>query len=335
MKIMNLVNLYKQLKPPVNKTSENEVRFSACTIPGYSKHRLAKDINGFPCLLIATKEFSTAKRPAPIKLEHLEVLYDVNCRILHKNSLEDSRFTVICCKTQDYSMQDYFLRTGNAIMELIGESPTHAQVTKAVDNLVELFRALNEPPRKSVQGLWAEVFLISMVSNPIGLIKAWHSSPDDKYDFSAENQRIETKSATSSRLRQHHFSLEQLNPPQGIEVIIASVFVERIGAGMSLMDLVEMIRTKIDKEPELLLYLDQMIGSTLGKNWRLAANDRFDYKLAKRSLTFFSSKEIPSIDPNLPKGVSNVHFQVDLVGVPVIDKKENNLKDGIFGVALR
>lgn len=327
--MINLINLYQQLKQPV-KVSESQARFSACAIPGYTKHRLAKNVNGFPCLLIATQDSSTTTRPAPIRLEHLEVLYDVNCRISNKNTLEASRFTVICCKTEDYSMQEYFLQTGNAIVELIGDIPTHKQVAKAVDNLVELFRALNEAPRKSVQGLWAEVFVISIATNPIALMKAWHRSPEDQYDFGAESQRIEVKSATSSKLRQHHFSLEQLNPPQGVDVLVASIFIERIGAGTSLADLIEVVRKKINNEPELLLYLDQIVGATLGNNWKSASKDRFDYNLAKKSLSFYSSETIPKISPNIPKEVNSVHFIVDLTNVSSVDKKKYKSEGSIF-----
>jgi hypothetical protein len=330
--MINLVDLYKKLKPPIRTGLEKQARFSACAIPGYTKHRLAKDSNNFPCLLIATQESSALKRPASIKLEHLEVLYDVNCRISHNDSLEDSRFTVICCKTQDISMQEYFLRTGNAIIELIGNSPTHKEIAKAVDNLVELFRVLKEAPRKSVQGLWAELFIISIASDPISLMRAWHRSPEDKYDFSFQNQRIEIKSATSL-LRKHHFSLEQLNPPPEVKVLIASVIVERVGSGTSLIDLAEKVRAKINSEPNLLLYLEQMIGSTLGNNWRSASKDNFDIQIAKKSLNFFASESIPCIDPKIPKEISDIHFVVDITDVRSIDKKSLKQKEGLFKAA--
>lgn len=328
--MINLINLYKQLKSPATNALESKVRFSACPIPGYTKHRLAKDINGFPNLLIATQESSVSSRPASVKLEHLEVLYDVNCRISHKDSLEESRFTVICCTEQDPLMQEYFLRTCSAIIATIGNYPTYRQVAKSVGNLVELFRALNEAPKKSVQGLWAELLVISISSNPIALIKAWHRSPGDLYDFSADNLRIEVKSAMS-KTRKHHFSLEQLNPPAGVNAIIASVFVERVGSGTSLYELAEIVRKKIDKEPDLLVHLDQIIGMTLGNSWQKASKDRFDYLLAKNSLYFYESEKIPKVDINLPKEISEVHFKVDLTNVPKIDKKEFKLDDGIFG----
>jgi len=330
--MLNLINLFKQLKLPSSVGSKNQPRFSALPIPGYSNHRLAKDINGYPSLLISTKESPAINRPAPIKLEHLEVIYDIECRISHKETLENSKFTVISCTDQDIFLQEYFLRIGNAVIAVIGDSPSHRQVAKAVGDLVELFRVMNEAPRKSVQGLWAELLLISLATGPISLIRAWHRNPSDKFDFGSGNQRVEIKSATS-RLREHHFSLDQLKPPSSVDVLIASVFVERVGTGTSLAELAESVRLKISKEPELLLYLDQVMGNTLGNDWRSVAKDKFDLKLAKKSLMFFLPENIPCIDSDLPKGVSDVHFKVDLSGSQSIDKKSEKLKDGIFKAA--
>jgi len=330
MSQINLVDLFKQLKQPTTKASEKDANFSALPIPDFESHRLAKDINNFPCLLISTQDKTEVKRPAPIKLEYLDVMYDVNCRISYKGALENNRFTVICCKTFDASMQEYFLRTSNTIIELIGDSPTSKQVSKAVDNLVELFRVLKESPKKSVQGIWAEVFLISISSNPLRLLKAWHQEPDDKFDFSEDNQRIEVKSATSSTSRKHHFSLEQLNPAKGVEAIVASVFVERVGAGTSLVNLLETVKEKMGNEPEYLLYLEQMIATTLGNNWRQATKDTFDYQLAKKNVKFFNVNAIPSVDINFPKVISKVHFMVDLTNIPFIDKKFFKEKENLF-----
>ena len=214
-------------------------------------------------------------------------------------------------------------------MTVIGQEPTHSQVAKTVGNLVELFRVMHEAPRKSVQGLWAELFLMTLSTSPAELVRAWHISPEYKYDFSSGDQRIEVKSATS-RLRQHHFSLGQLTPLKGIEVLVASVFVERVGTGMSLAELSDILRAKIAKEPDLLLYLDQVIGMSLGSDWRSAAKDRFDYNLAKKSLAFYLSEIIPKISSNIPREVSAVHFKVDLTEVDAVDKKSLKQKSGLF-----
>ena len=318
-KMIKLTDLYKQLNQLSNTKPEKGVRFSACLIPGYKKHRLAKDVNGYPCLLIATKD-SARNRPIPVKLEHLRVLYDVDCRINHNGLLEENRFTVICCTDQDSQMQDYFLRISGTIISAVGNAPTHAKVSKAVDNLVELFRVIMESPKKSVQGLWAELLIIALSKNPTELVEAWHHSPNDKYDFSLGNQRVEVKSCTS-KLRQHHFSLEQLRPINDIEVLVASILVERSATGTSLAELADKIRSKLSKQPELLLYLDQIIGVTLGNGWKSASEDRFDLQLGKKSLQFFLSKEIPCVEAKLPKQVSDVHFKVDFTDIPNKDKK--------------
>jgi len=313
--MINLIELYKQLNQLNDYKSEAGVRFSACPIPGYKKHRLARDVSNYPCLLISTED-TAQNRPVPVKLEHLRVLYDVDCRITHDGSLEENRFTVICCTEQDPQMQDYFLRTSGAIISAVGNDPTHAIVAKAVDNLVELFRVIKESPKKSIQGLWAELLIIALSKKPEELVKAWHQSPGDKYDFNSDDKRIEVKSCTS-KLRQHHFSLEQLRPT-------------RSGAGVSLAELADKVRSKVSKYPELLLYLDQIIGVTLGSGWRSASEDRFDLQLGKKSLQYYFSEDIPCVEVKVPRAVSDVHFKVDLTEITSQGKNSLTKHGGLF-----
>lgn len=72
-----------------------------------------------------------------------------------------------------------------------------------MNQLIELFRAIAKPARKSLQGLWAELFLISQACQPAILVDAWHTAPEDSYDFAVDNQRIEVKSF-SGQICQHH-----------------------------------------------------------------------------------------------------------------------------------
>lgn len=331
--ITDFNELFRQLNKSEDIVFKNSNYYIACPVPGYPKHRLAKDNQNHPCLLISTSSLNDSMRPAPIELEHLFVLYDAECKVLRNNSLEEKRFTVICCTEQDLSLQNYFLRICSAVISVIGKEPSRTKISNAVDKLVELFRALSQASRKSVQGLWAELLLISLSTNPEFLIKAWHQSPLDKYDFSKDNQRIEVKSSTA-RNREHHFSLEQLVPPLGIKVLIASIFIERVGTGISILELVGMIRSKVKSSPEILFHLDRIIGLTLGKELKTATKDRFDYQLAKKSIAFYSSEVIPCINPNLPKGVSDVHFRADLSDIPAVNKKTFKSQSGIFRTIL-
>lgn len=309
----NLSELFETLSPPDGDNAVKLLRFSACKIPGAKRYRLAKDNIGNPCLLIEvfgpTKDYQT-----PIKLQNLNVLFNANCQVLDDGEFGVNRFTVISCTDNDENLQQYFLKLIATIISVLGENPTSNEVAKSVEKLVELFRAIRGAPRKSVQGLWAELFLISLARNKATLVRSWHQSPMDKYDFVFADQRVEVKSC-SSMVRSHVFSLEQLSPGIDLEIIIASIIVLRAGAGATVNELADQIRKQLWHEPGLLLMLDQTIASTLGSDWKKATQDRFDADLAKKTLKYFSAEEVPTIKTELPREVSEVRFKVDLSGI--------------------
>jgi len=314
---------------------DENMRFSAQPIPGYERHRLGKDKQETPSLLISVSDSTENQRPIPIRLEYLSIQYDVDCRISYPDgSIEEGYFTIIRCTGSEKVLHDYFLRIIGAIVISLGPTPTRIDVAQAIDKLVELFRAMTEKPRKSIQGLWAELFLIARARKTATMVAAWHITPNDCYDFSAGNHRIEVKSV-AGRVRQHHFMLEQLCPPADTNVLIASLFVEHAGSGTSVMELIESIRLRISKHPDLVLQFDRMIALTIGKYWRYASEERFDRELAEESLAFFEPCAIPMINPSLPTGVSSVHFKSDLTGRPTANLVHYRAMGGLFQAALR
>lgn len=144
----------------------------------------------------------------------------------------------------------------------------------------------------------------------------------------------EVKSA-SGRVRAHHFSLEQLLPPAGATALIASTFVERAGAGISVLDLATEVRERISHDPDLLLHVDRIVTATLGQSWRYAQEERFDRELAESSIAFFLPDKIPSVDPSVPPSVSDVHFRADLTAPEPVNVTEYQAQGGLFAVALR
>ena len=332
--LANFLDLFARLEMPVPQSSEG-VRLTALPIPGFERHRLGKDLQGSPVLLLSTVEAIGQFRPAPIELEHLVVQHDIECRISRPDgSVEAGRFSVIRCPTGDGALQEYFLTVAAPIVMLVGAAPSAHDVSNAIERFIELFRQLTEPSRKSVQGLWAELFCIARTREPAIMLSSWHQSPEALYDFSAGNQRLEVKSA-SGGVRRHYFALAQLKPSTGTEALYASLFVERAGGGTSVMQLADRIRGQIGASPELLLHLDRIIGLTLGNNWRAAIEDRFDQELAAQSLAFFEADVIPSVNPELPPGVSDVRFRSDLSGCTSADLRAYRSQGGLFRAALR
>jgi hypothetical protein len=202
-----------------------------------------------------------------------------------------------------------------------------------MDRLVELFRAMEVPRGKTVQGFWAELLLMARSRRPEVLLRAWHSVPEDRYDFSDGPLRIEVKSAVGG-VRVHHFSLAQLLPVAGVRVVVASVLVQRAGGGTSVADLLALVRGRAGGTAELLLHADRVTALTLGASWRAALDERFDLEVAERSLRFFDSSAVPAPSPVLPPGVSEVSFRADLSTVPSVGPEWMRGSGHLFEAAL-
>lgn len=167
-----------------------------------------------------------------------------------------------------------------------------------------------EPPRKTVQGIWAELFLIHQSKCPEKLVSAWHSIPEEKYDFSSKKVRIEVKSS-SMRNRTHHFSHEQLVPPTQCDLYIASVYVEMLSGGKSLEDLLNDILVRLQDNQDLKEKLNLITYSTLGESVDKISNIYYDYELAKDSLRFYNSKDIPKIG-SIPNNIFEIKYKCQL-----------------------
>ena len=331
--MLNLIELFQSFDAIT--TTSDEDRFAASPIPGYKPHRLGKDAQGRPLLLISVLNVRNRSQCTPIVLEHLRVQYNLNCRVSRPDgTFEEGTFTVVRCTGEDATLQNYFLKVMSTIVMSLGDQPTQSDVAHAMNQLIELFRAMAQSPRKSIQGLWAELFLISQARQLDILVDAWHKVVEDRYDFAMDDQRIEVKSF-SGNVRQHHFSLEQLHPPEGVEAIVASVSVESSQAGVSIADLREKIQIRLGSNLDSLLHVDKIIALTLGDAWQQASDACFDERLAEESLAFYETSGIPSVNPNLPIGVSEVRFRSDLTDIPPAESSLYRIEGGIFEAALR
>ena len=307
----DLSELFASLVLPLERPAGNSL--SAVAIPGAGGHRLAKDAGGSPCLLL--RQPASAAPSAPIRLQNLLVSYGVPCVIGHSGGQqEEGVFTVVRCSNADPSLFPHFLRILSPIIATLGPVPTAAAVRRSITGLVDLFQALTAPARKSVQGLWAELLLIRRAADPLSLASAWHGTPDERTDFLRGRERIEVKS-TSNRQRVHHFSLAQLVPPAGARLIVASLFVEPVGGGLSLRRLSDDIRSLLAADAALLTQFDAVFYATLGASWSDAMEECFDLELATDSLRFYDAADVPKIDGPIPAAVADVRFTSDLSAV--------------------
>lgn len=301
----NYLELFQTLARPTEASA-----FWAQPFPGFSDHRLAKTSSGDAGILVRTPGSGDGAMPLPVHLESLTVEFDKNCVVQRPDGRpEQDIYAVIICTSRDLLMVDYFLHCAAAMLAILGEAPSRSSVGDAIQKFIRLFRALAAPPRDTVQGLWAELYLILEASDIEVLAGAWHSSPDERFDFSGGSQRVEVKSS-GRRDRNHHFSLSQLEYPPSVKMLVASIHTERSSGGLTLGDLLRSVAGRLS--PNLATRVRETAMETLGNLFEASLHVAFDRELARSSIRYYPGENIPRILLPVPVAVSEVRFTADL-----------------------
>lgn len=309
---------------PLPKNS-NEGFYSAESIEKYPNHHVAKNHLNQPCLLIFISELEEDFFIQNQRLYNLKIAHNIECEIEKEGKVECNRYSVITCLGYDIEVKVTFLSVCEVLLNSLGVTPSNRTIKHTIEKLVELFKALRDIPKKSLQGLWAELFIINQSSLPEKMIGAWHSIPEERFDFSFDKLFLEIKSS-SNNLRKHHFSMAQLSPKSSNKIIIASLFVVPQSGGVTLGELLETILKRLSRYPKQKEKLLLLVSSTLGTEIAKINDLEIDYNWANESLKFFDANEIPSISLNsIPKEVSNVKFISNLENVKAINYQIDDL----------
>ena len=314
--------LFEQLKALREGHSEGR-EFTVIPLEGML-HKLGVSVEGYPKFFISTND--TASSTKNTTLEILSVEYNLSCTLIDDNAAETPHFyTVITLRSLDETLQSEFIDIGLLMLQRLPVLPSKREIAIEVENLISIFSAMNCPPRKQIQGLWAELLIIERSLVPEIVINAWHESPSSKYDFTLGRDKVEVKS-TSGEERKHHFSLDQLNPSRNSRLLIASIIVRESGhgnGGMSVRELYDKICEKV-VSIDARMHLYQVIAETIGTDIHKLESVFFDYVEASDSLRFYDANEVPGINKDgIMQGVSSVGFNSDLTGVIDIQSPES------------
>ena len=291
--------------------------------------RVAKDSDGNPTLLI-TPESSTGPAATSLELRYLSFRPRCVCRVRAQGKPESlETVAVLKCTTNDPLLREYFLRSLMGSVAVLSNAPTENDLAALVAKLVEVFRAMEAPPRTSLQGVWCELFLIAHATRIRQAAVAWHSDSRALHDFTAGRQRVEVKSSMGPH-RIHQFHLEQLLPLQGNHVVIASFVLQESGKGLSIEDLWTEIATNRELTNDLRERLSQILAVSLGSDWRKASRVAFDPRAAMNKLRLYDTAVIPKVDSNVPAEVSEIRFKSELTDVPSLSRAEVVQSGGLF-----
>jgi hypothetical protein len=215
-------------------------------------------------------------------------------------------------------MEAYFVSLVEALLPFLGDRPTASAVTETVHKIVELFQKLRAPAKRSLIGFAGELVAIHASENAVSAVRAWRTDPDERVDFATATVRLDMKSA-GTRQRVHEISFDQANPPAGTIGIIGSTWIEPLAGGISISQLLSNIEDRLQNDSQAVMRLRTIVAGTLGDSLPNAADWSFDLELAKASLCYFKSDDIPAIRPPLPPGVSSARFVSDLNGCSPLD----------------
>ncbi len=313
-----------------------EDTYMAQSIQGWPSYRIAKDPDGNAALLVATEDLENVERPTPIELRNLSFRPNCSCRVTSEGRPKSfETLAVLRCRSVDSSLREYFLRSLSGVLAgLPPDRPQIIELSRAVYKLSELFRSLEDPPQATLQGLWSELFLITEANDIALAAQAWHAEPRALHDFSLGEQRVEVKSTTSSR-RIHEFLLDQLLPPVGTEVVVASFVLQESVSGLSVEDLMQRIVSSGALSDETIQRVLRVISVSLGRDWRDARRVGFDRDSALKHLRFYDGSDLPRVDRPHFNEISDIRFKCDLSGIAPITRgklaKQGRLFAGMFG----
>lgn len=294
--------------------------FCVSSLPYTDKHKIGVSLNRHPIFFIQCEPIDNI---FDTKLEFISIIFNRKCQLLQENAIEpvEHIYTTIELTSNNVDLQKYFLDIISIMLKQLPKHFTSANLKYEIKKLINLFSHLSKTPQKNIQGLWAELFLITQAKHPEYLIKAWHNTPTDKFDFNDGYDKIEVKSTSLSR-RIHNFSIEQLSPNHNSNLLIASVITINTGIGKNIFDLLDMIEKRI-KDVEAILRLNEIVIQTMGQNFDKISDIFFDYQQAQDTLSFYNYRNIPIISKeNIPHELFNIRFSCDLTHISPITSTE-------------
>jgi hypothetical protein len=259
---------------------------------------------------LATHRRTTPR--ADIRLKHVHVSFEKEFEVQNTATGTStvavySKFT---CTPESGHLHRYFVELMAATAAARDGVLAQSEADEVVGALLELFRKLSLPATRSVSGVWGELLLIHLASNPGAFVDAWHSTTTDSLDFSFSEIRVEVK-ATERTVREHEFSLRQVR--SGVTGdYVASVVLSRSSAGRSALELTRLIADRVDARQQAKLWM--LVLETLGDDAEGADDQLFDIKSAADSLVFVPSANVPapSLAADAEPFVSDVRFKANI-----------------------
>ncbi len=298
---MKLVEVFASLPRPsaVGSYSVEQVR---------SNCRIGRTFDGHPAFLVSLDTGDGSKLPR--RLANFAYHPPAAVEIRSGTHVQSTQLAIVECCTTERRLAEYFFRIVAEVLIPEAESGDEVRFERAIDAVITLFKALQRPATRTIQGLWAELAMIELASNTDVTVTSWHSGARALHDFVNGGARLEVKSTTKG-LREHSFLLDQLRLVDDGHVLVASLQLLETSDGISVFALVDLIRPKL-ATPDTRQRLETIVAECLGNAYEAVEEHLYDLEAARTSLRLYRAEEIPTCLLPLPPEVKEVSFTVDL-----------------------
>jgi len=282
--------------------------------------------DGFPSLLIITE---TDLIPLePINLSGLNATFNLKCLVNTNEDSEEGTFHVITYIEEDIYLRDFFFEFFGDIFSK-NTSLSSELLRIKIEHLAQLFSYKKKKSHKTIQGLWAELFIIDIAQDSTTWAGQWPEKTETTFDFLLSHIGVDVKSFAGAN-RKHFFKYEQLHNQSVEQTIVLSMCVTEDEGGISIFDLYNNIKTKINDD-EILEKLRNKIFKLAGDN--SPDTQTFNFSIARETLMIVEGCSIPNIqEGSFPSTVTNVTFRSDCSDVPMLPFSEENQTQLLQGV---
>lgn len=298
--------LYDAYCEASSTTRGDDGTLPASAVPGRARDYVTVGLHGQPVLLLSCDSSIGIGRPS-ISLQHLTVEFGIRFRVRVPAGVLEESFVVVSLRDGDNELAEVFCLVTDALLCALPEAPSLSDIEAAIRGVIEVMSALSLPSSRALAGLWAELWLMSVSSNPQYAVAAWHSHSMDRFDFSFAGHFVEVK-ATQQEERSHEFSYEQLRRSEA-PIRILSLRLRYSQGGKSVTDLLATLQSGLN--PELRAKLVKNVFSAIGSAVSEASEIRFDDTFAEAHLRVIEADRVPTVE--IPDGspISSVRFRVN------------------------
>lgn len=272
----------------------DSIEFPVLSLPKNRNHKLGVTKEGNPRFFVKIEDEETGWQSSKTVLENLEILFGVKCDVSENGRKESGLYVIVTFIGESDLLSPYFLEIMSLTLCRLEDPASMKGVKAELVRLTNLFTAFKQPPKKTIQGLWAELLLIEQAKLPSKLLPFWHFTPNDKFDFNDGFDKIEVKSTSDISVRKHTFSVEQLYPFEKGKIIICSVVCLQTSYGVSIKDLIDRIADRLDR-PEDKIRLNEIVATTLGETFKKAFEVFYDYETASSTVKFSHRLMFPKL----------------------------------------